>query len=94
MPYVEALVATAETVLPGVGPLPCASAEETERVLAWLERPATRMVRIDSPWACPARGAERWREVLDRIEAGRSAARPFEDRRGLRPVHRPARATA
>jgi DNA polymerase-3 subunit epsilon len=95
MPYVEALLATAETVLPGIGPTPCATAEETERVLSWLERPATRMVRVTAPsWSCPAQGAERWRGVLDKIDAGRSAAEPFADRRDLRPVHRPARATA
>jgi DNA polymerase-3 subunit epsilon len=94
MPYVEALLATAETVLPGFGPLPAASAEETERVLAWLERRTTRMVRVDGQWSSPARGAGRWREVLDRIDAGRSAARPFDDKRGLKPVHQPARVTA
>ena len=38
------LLATAETVRPGPGPTPCASAEETERVLAWLERPDSRLV--------------------------------------------------
>ena len=36
--------ATAETVLPGPGPVPAATAEETERILAWLERPETRLV--------------------------------------------------
>jgi DNA polymerase-3 subunit epsilon len=94
MPFVEALLATAETVLPVNRPLPCATAEETERVLAWLERPRTRMVSISAPWVCPANGAERWRAVLDTVEAGRSGHDPFADRRGLRPVHRPARATA
>jgi hypothetical protein len=60
MPQVDMLVTTAETVLPGLGPTPCASAEETERVLTWLERPATRMVRIAGEWvrpAAPASGA-------------------------------------
>ena len=94
MPYVDTLVATAETVLPGLGPTPCASAEETERVLAWLERPATRMVQIAGQWSSPAAGAGRWRKVLDMIDAGRSGADPFADRRGLRPLHRPPRATA
>src|SRR5439155_630291 len=36
-PVIEVLLASAETVRPGPGPTPCASAEETERVLAWLE---------------------------------------------------------
>src|SRR5690606_3146573 len=39
VPYVEALVATAETVVPGPGPTPAASAEETECILRWLETP-------------------------------------------------------
>jgi len=46
VPVLDALLATAETVRPGPGPTPCASAEETERVLSWLERPDTRLVSI------------------------------------------------
>jgi DNA polymerase-3 subunit epsilon len=91
-PYVEALVATAETVLPGVGPLPAATAEETHLVLRWLEQPDTRLVRIDGTWASPAFGAGAQRAWLE--FEGRSASQPFEDRRGLRPVARPARASA
>jgi DNA polymerase-3 subunit epsilon len=94
MPQVDMLVTTAETVLPGLGPTPCASAEETERVLTWLERPATRMVRIAGEWVSPASGAGKWRDMLDRIEAGRAGADPFADRRHLRPVHQPPRVTA
>jgi DNA polymerase III subunit epsilon len=52
-----ALLATAETVRPGPGPTPCASAEETERVLAWLERPEVRLVECPDGWAFPATGA-------------------------------------
>ena len=91
-PYVDALVATAETVLPGIGPLPAATAEETHLVLRWLETDGTRLVRIDGTWACPAFGAGAQRAWLE--FEGRDAARPFEDRRGLRPVARPARASA
>jgi DNA polymerase-3 subunit epsilon len=57
-------LATAETVLPGIGPTPAASAAETERILAWLERPETRLVRVTSGWSTPAGGAERWRPLL------------------------------
>jgi len=36
-PYVDALIATAETVVPGPGPLPSATAEEVQCLLRWLE---------------------------------------------------------
>ncbi len=57
-PYVEALVATAETVRPGVGAAPRATAEEMECVLRWLESPGVRLVEVDGTWSCPAHGAE------------------------------------
>ncbi|GAC1440638.1 MAG: DEDD exonuclease domain-containing protein [Mycobacteriales bacterium] len=91
-PYIDALVATAETVLPGIGPLPAATAEETHLVLRWLETPGTRLVRIAGTWASPAFGAGAQRGWLEFDSRGASA--PFEDRRSLRPVARPARATA
>jgi DNA polymerase-3 subunit epsilon len=94
LPYVDALLATAETVEHGPGPVPCASAEETEKVLAWLDHPDSRLVRLDGAWVCPAGGAERWRALLDRVDASRDAADPFADRRSLRPVSQPARASA
>jgi DNA polymerase III subunit epsilon len=72
-PTLDALLATAETVRPGPGPVPCASPEETERVLAWLERPETRLVRVDAGWASPASGAGRWRELLATAEAATAA---------------------
>jgi DNA polymerase-3 subunit epsilon len=88
-PYVEALLATAESVTPAAGPLPCATAEEMECVLRWLDRPGVRLVELDGEWTCPAGGAERHRQFA---AAARDAAEPFVDRRGLRPAHRPARA--
>ena len=95
-PRVEALLATAETVLPevlaGGGPLPAASAEETECILRWLDSPGTRLVELDGQWACPAYGAGRWRGWLDQVEAGRrDGTDPFADRRRLRVEHQPAR---
>jgi DNA polymerase-3 subunit epsilon len=94
MPYVDALQASAETVLPGCGPLPAATAEETECVLRWLERPGTRLVRGSQPWVCPAYGAGAMRDFLVQAEAGREAVAPFADRRRLALEARPARATA
>ena len=87
-PYVAALVATAESVLPGVGPLPCATAEETERILHWLEEPGTRLVELDGEWSCPARGAG---GLGDLLEYRPDPADPTADRRRLRPIPRPAR---
>jgi DNA polymerase-3 subunit epsilon len=91
-PYVDALVATAETVTPDIGPLPAATAEEVHLVLRWLEQPSTRLVQIEGTWVSPAYGAGAQRAWLE-FEP-RESARPFDDRRGLRPVARPARATA
>jgi DNA polymerase-3 subunit epsilon len=93
-PYVDALVATAETIRPGHGPLPAAHAEEVECVLRWLEQDGTRLVRLTGTFASPARGAGGQRSWLQAVERGRESASPFADRRALRPVARPARASA
>jgi DNA polymerase-3 subunit epsilon len=93
-PHVEALVATAETVLPGPGPLPAASAEEVECVLRWLEADGTRLVRLEGTWASPAFGAGSRRAWLEAAQDARSAVHPFDDSRNLRPIARPARASA
>ncbi|MFL6141221.1 MAG: DEDD exonuclease domain-containing protein [Labedaea sp.] len=71
MPVVDALVAAAETVLPGPGPLRGSPAEEVSTVLRWLDRPGTRMVRCAQPWTEPAQCAASWRPWLDRAEAAR-----------------------
>jgi DNA polymerase III subunit epsilon len=90
-PYVDALVATAETVSPqGAGPTAYASAEEIECVLRWLETPGTRLVEVTGTWSCPAHGAGSQRVLLD-FALHVDDADPFGDRRGLRPVHQPAR---
>ncbi|PWJ49881.1 DNA polymerase-3 subunit epsilon [Quadrisphaera granulorum] len=56
-PAVEALRATAEVVAPPVPPEPACSAEEAERVLAWLEGEGVRLVSVEGTWACPVRSA-------------------------------------
>ena len=92
-PHIDALVKTAETVLPDGGPLPAASAEETECILRWLEEPGSRLVELDGQWASPAHGANRWRAWLARVDATRrDPADPTADRRHIRVEHRPARA--
>ncbi len=90
MPYIDALVATAETVLvEGAGPTASASAEEMETVLRWLDAPGTRLVHLDGEWSCVAHGAGSQRARLDAAAAAASQVNPFEDRRHLRPVHLP-----
>ncbi|MDQ1614641.1 MAG: polymerase subunit epsilon [Actinomycetota bacterium] len=64
------LVATAEQVSAGSGPLPAASAEETECVLRWLDQPGIRLVEVDGTWACPAFGAggvPLWAEAAEAV---------------------------
>ncbi|RZS89543.1 DNA polymerase-3 subunit epsilon [Motilibacter rhizosphaerae] len=73
-PHVEALLATAERVEPGVGPLPACTLEEVERVLAWLEQPGTRLVELEGTWASPAHGAGSQRERLAAVEAARTTS--------------------
>jgi DNA polymerase III subunit epsilon len=74
-PVIDALVASAETVRPGPGPTPCASPEETERILAWLEREGTRLVHTSEGWALPATGASRFRSLLIQVE--QAATQPY-----------------
>ncbi len=56
--FLASLTATAERVRAGYGPVPNATAGETELVLNWLTRPQTRLVEIEGEWTCPLRSAE------------------------------------
>jgi DNA polymerase-3 subunit epsilon len=71
-PTLDSARLTAETVRPGPGPVPAASAEETERILAWLERPDTRLVETSGDWVSPVRGAARFSTLLTRAETAAS----------------------
>ncbi|MCU1593223.1 MAG: polymerase epsilon subunit [Frankiales bacterium] len=93
-PFVDALIATSETVIPGPGPLPAATAEEVRCVLRWLDSEGVRLVRLDGRLASPALGAARLSTWLGEISSARDGVRPFEDRRQLRPIARPHRASA
>ena len=62
--YVDQLRSSAETVSPATGPVPAATAEESERILRWLEQPGVRLVDIDGEWTCPVPGAGRHTERL------------------------------
>ncbi len=71
-PTLDAARLTAETVLPGPGPVPAATAEETERILAWLDQVDTRLVETSGDWVSPARGAARFSTLLTRAESAAS----------------------
>jgi DNA polymerase III subunit epsilon len=89
--YVAQLVASGETVHGGPGPVPAATAEETERILRWLEAPGVRLIEVDGEWTCPVGGATRHLALHDAVNQSRLDLVPFDDRRGLSPVTRPAR---
>jgi DNA polymerase III subunit epsilon len=60
LPVVDALVASAETVLATPGPLRGAPAEEVALLARWLHQPGTRLVQTSSPYTEPAWGAGNW----------------------------------
>jgi len=88
-PYVDALVATAESVDVPPAPTPAALVDETECVLRWLDQQGVRLVQLDGVWACPFPGAGAFRHLAQAGERDRADAEPFAERRGLRPVHQP-----
>ena len=69
--WVDALVATAESVQPSFGPVPAATAEETELILRWLEQSGVRMVR--GSWHSPLLGAGRFADRYDQIALARQS---------------------
>jgi DNA polymerase-3 subunit epsilon len=89
--WVRTLRAGAETVVPGPGPAPAATPEETEKILRWLESPGVRLVHLDGEWSCPVGGAEGHRRTLDAVETSKASLVPFDDRRDLPVHHRPTR---
>jgi DNA polymerase III subunit epsilon len=89
--WVRELRASADTVVAGPGPLPAATAEETEKVLRWLESDGVRLVHVDGEWSCPVGGATKHLRIHDAVEESRAALVPFDERRQLPTLHRPAR---
>jgi len=65
--WVDALLATAETVLGGYGPIPAATVEETETLLRWLDSPGLRIVR--GAWHVPLESAARHLGVYEQAGA-------------------------
>jgi DNA polymerase-3 subunit epsilon len=89
LPFVDAMLATAEPVPAGCGPTPAASAEEMECILRWLGRPGVRLVRVDGVFACHVDSAERLRGWITRIADARETMRVSEGGPMARPEHRP-----
>ena len=89
--YVAELVASGETVRGGPGPVPAATAEETERILRWLEAPGLRLVEVDGEWTCPVGGATRHLALHDAVHQSRLDLVPFDERRDLPVAARPVR---
>jgi DNA polymerase III subunit epsilon len=73
------------------GPVPAATAEETEKVLRWLESPGIRLVDVDGEWTCPVAGATRHLALHDAVHQSRLSLVPFAERRELATVHQPVR---
>ena len=89
--FVADLRAGAETVAGGPGPVPAASAEESERILRWLESPGVRLVHLEGEWTCPPHGAGRHLAVHDALRRSQDRLAPFDEPRAAGTVHRPAR---
>ena len=78
--WVRELQSTADTVVPGPGPLPASTAEEAELLLRWLESDGVRLVQVDGEWSCPVGGATRHLAVHDAVEESRRGLAGFEVR--------------
>ena len=89
--WVRQLRAGADTMVPGPGPTPATSAEETEKILRWLESDGIRLVHVDGEWTCPVGGATKHLRVHDAVEESRASLVPFDERRSVRTVHQPVR---
>ena len=89
--YVAELRAAPRRWCPRPVPVPAATAEETERILRWLESPGIRLVDVDGEWTCPVGGATRHLALHDAVNQSRLTLVPFDDRRSISPVHQPAR---
>ncbi|MEP7090779.1 MAG: DEDD exonuclease domain-containing protein [Nocardioidaceae bacterium] len=89
--WVRQLRDGADTVIAGPGPTPATTAEESERILRWLESDGVRLVHVEGEWSCPVGGATKHLRLHDAVEESRASLVPFDERRSVRTEHRPAR---
>lgn len=87
--FVDMLRVTAETVVPRPGPVPSATAEESERILRWLESPGVRLVHVDGEWTCPVGGAKKHLAQHDLADQARDQLVPSDEGRSIRTRHTP-----
>jgi DNA polymerase-3 subunit epsilon len=78
--FVRELRASAETVLSAPGPVPAATAAESECILRWLELPGVRLVEVTGQWTCPTSGAGHHQALHDLAQRAREAVVPFDER--------------
>jgi DNA polymerase-3 subunit epsilon len=71
--------------------VPAATAEETEKVLRWLEAPGIRLIDVAGEWVCPVGGATRHLSVYDAVNQSRLSLVPFDEQGLAVPVARPVR---
>jgi len=90
--YIEALRASAENVPASVGPAAAASAEETEKVLRWLDASDVRLVTIDGEWTCPVHGAGAARGHLEADPTAYRDVWALPPQAGTGLLHRPSSA--
>ncbi len=89
--FVAELRSSAESVRSAPGPVPAATAEETEKILRWLESTGVRLIDVDGEWTCPVAGATRHLALHDAADQSRLSLVPFADRRDISTVRQPAR---
>lgn len=87
--YVEVLRSAAESVPAPSDSFPSATAEESERILRWLESPGTRIVRIEGDWTCPVSGAAKHLARYDAADRSRADLIPSDESRRISTRHAP-----
>jgi DNA polymerase-3 subunit epsilon len=86
--YIDALLACAENVGPSPGPAGSATAEETEKILHWLDFPDVRLVAIEGEWTCPVHGAGASSEAFVADSTAYQDVVGFDEPTGSGPHHR------
>jgi DNA polymerase III subunit epsilon len=75
--WVTRLRAGSDTVLPGPGPAPATTVEESEKILRWLESDGVRLVHVEGEWSCPVGGATKHLRVHDALVPHPAPAGPL-----------------